>query len=463
MSVLSALFDNKTYNFEQAFHAKDVTSPAMRTAIRAWFDLYFDGEAPDDMDRCQRLPVVIVNKLYKTAFSEYVATIGSTGAKADFMSDLLTKLDRVRKTAMQMALVGGECFVKPVLSGKSLDFTVVRRDCFIPLARGTGGRITSVGTAEFTSEGGKYYTLLERRTVNRGGFLTIESKLYQSSDRSMLGSQVPLGTLGKYAALEPVLTLPQPVGNLGMAPLVTPMLNVVDGSEDAVAVYAAAVGLIRNVDRNERQLDDEFKNGKSRIIASADMMERDGEGRKRIKDDVFTAVDDDPETVGITIFSPALREQSYLARKQEYLRNVESLIGLKRGILTEVEAAERTATEITSSAGDYNLTIVDFQQSWETMLRELLATCDALGQMYKLCDGADFDPEKDLVIDWGDGVLYDRDKAWQEYVAMVGSGMLKPELALAWYFNLPHETPADFEKIRTDYMPELEAMVGGEV
>ena len=53
--------------------------------------------------------------------------------------------------------------------------------------------------------------------------------------------------------------------------------------------------------------------------------------------------------------------EQFLARKQDILRSCESLIGFKRGILSEVEAAERTATEITSSEGDYNLTIQELQ------------------------------------------------------------------------------------------------------
>ena len=108
------------------------------------------------------------------------------------------------------------------------------------------------------------------------------------------------------------------------------------------------------------------------------MMTMDENGERRaLCDNVFTAIDDMPENVGITIFSPAFREQSFLARKTEYLRNCETLIGLKRGILSEVEAVERTAKEITSSEGDYNLTIIDFQQMWEKAVREAV-------QFYKI-------------------------------------------------------------------------------
>lgn len=457
MSILSALFDNKVYSFEQAFGVKDITSDEMKKAIRSWFALYFEDEAPKEGDDCQRLPVVVVNKITKTVFSEYEASIQGEGSKAQFMTELLESIHNVRKLAMQQALVGGECFIKPILSGKAFDFSVIRRDCFIPLARDITGRITSIGTAEFTTEGSKYYTLMERRTVT-GGTLTIESKLYCAESRNTIGTPIRLDALEKYAALQPVVTLPG-IGNLGIIQLKTPMMNCVDGSQDGVAIYASAVGIIKNINRNERLLCDEFELGQSRVIASADFIRQDERGNKALDAKLFTAVDDNPKDVGITIFSPALREASYLARKQEYLRNIESQIGLKRGILSEVEAAERTATEITSSAGDYNLTIQDFQQMWEDAVRELLVTCDRLGQQYKLCDATKFDTES-IIVDWGDGVLFDRTRTWAEYQAMVASGMMKPEIALAWYFNLPHETPEDIAKIREQYMPEMEQLAG---
>ena len=466
MSIFSALFNNKIYNFEQAFNVKDITSTEMQEAIRDWFTLYFDGitdiDTTIEYDDCQRLPVLIVNKIVKTAFSEYEVSTSKTGSKADFVNSLLLKADAAKKTIMQFALIGGECFIKPVLTSKGFELSAVRRDCFIPLARDVTGRPTSVGTAEFTSLGGKYYTLLERRTVGLNGALTIESKLYVSDSRDILGTLTNLNAIEKYATLQPIVVLPG-IYNLGMALVKTPMMNSVDGTNDGVSIYSAATKLIKNINRNEQQLNDEFDNGASRIIASNDMITTDSvTGKKKMSSKLFIGIDDDQDDVGVTIFNPNLREASYLARKQEYLRNIESLIGLKRGILSEVEATERTATEITSSQGDYNLTIIDFQQMWESALRELIGTCDRLGQLYKLCDSSLFDVEKDLIVDWGDGVLFNRDKAWAELSGMVGSGMLKPEIAVAWYYDIPFpKTPADLEKIREMYMPELEQLTEG--
>ena len=452
MSVISALFDNKTYSFEDAFKARDITTPEMRESIKSWLNMYFSAEQSKDVDDCQRLPVVIINKLAKTMFSEYEAS-----GDSDFAARLLSALDRVKLKATQYMLIGGECLLKPVPYSEGFYFVPIRRDCFCPLARDENGTLTSVGTAEITQKNGKYFTLFERRTA--GERLTIENRLYMSHDRQTVGTQVPLNTLEKYKNLAPVATLP--LKGLGLVSLRTPLFNTVDGSADAVAVYAPAEKLIRNINRNERQLDAEFENGRSRIIASADMFRRDENGRRVLRDDVFTALENDPEDSGITIFSPELREQSYLNRKNEYLRNIESLIGFKRGILSEVEAAERTATEITSSEGDYNLTIIEFQTVWENAVRDAAALCGELGRIYRVPGAVEVKPEE-LVIDFGDGVLYDRDKTWTEYKEMVQMGLIKPEIAVAWYFELPHKTPTDIEKIRKDYMPEIDALTAGE-
>lgn len=454
MSIWAAISSsNQIHSIEEVFQQKDITSTEMRTAILTWYAAYFGAEPDKKADPCQRLPVTIVNKLYKTVFSEYTAT--AAGAQKPVLQSLMDRLDNYRKRAMQMALIGGECLIKPVIrADKTIDFTLIDRRAFTPFGRDQRGRLTSVGTSERTVASGMTYTLLERRTVLPDGALRIESRLFRtpSVNTDVLGVEIPLQSLPQYAGLQPDLVLPG-IGSIGMAQLRTPTENMVDGSSDAVSVYAPAMGLIRCINTNEQQLNDEFAHGASRIIASADMIRMGADGKKHFDDDLFVGIDDDPNNVGVTIFAPTLRESSYLARKQDYLRSVENLIGLKRGILSEVEAAERTATEITSSAGDYNLTVLDFQQSWRSMVAELMQMCIALGAAYRLLpESAQYSPD-DLVIDFGDGVLYDRDKQNSELMQQVNAGLLQPERYLGWYYELPCDTDAQRAKIRADYMP----------
>ena len=455
MSIFSAL--TNAYSFEDAFGSKDCTSQPMRAAIMAWFSLYYSRKPAEDSDPCQQIAYTIVNKLTKTAFGEYKAT-----SDDEFAQAVLDALDSRKQKAMQLTLVGGEAFLKPFPFGDGFSFSVVSRDNFMVFGRDAEGTPTDIGTAERTSRGSDYYTLLEHRTVDAAGYLTIRNMLYSSAIPNTLGRRVSLQSLEQYAALPEKYTYPVPLHGLGLVRLKTPMENCVDGTQDGVAVYAAAVDLIHNIDVNEAQINGEFERGKSRIFVD-DTLLQNREGHKALTDSVFVGAPGDYQDGGkISIFSPALREQSYLNRKQEYLRNAENIIGLKRGLLSEVEAAERTATEITSSAGDYNLTIIDFQQMWETAAKEAVELCGILGKLYRVPGAHEVDPDT-VSIDWGNGILYDEDKTWADYLDMTARGLLKPEIALGWRFGMPTETEKDLAAIREKYMPQLDQLAGGDM
>ena len=454
MSIFTAL--RGAYSCEDAFRAKNCTSQAMREAVKEWFRLYYEREATEESDPCQHIAYTIVSKLTKTAFGEYTAA-----GEDEFARKVLDGLDRVRNKAMQLALVGGEAWLKPVPAGDDFTFTVVSRDNTLIFGRDGQGVPTDIGTAEYTVEGSSFYTLLERRTVDARGCLTIRNMLYCSEMPKTLGRPVPLAALARYEAMPEEYTFPLDGLGLGLARLRTPLENCVDGSMDGVSVYAPAVNLIHNIDRNEAQINGEFDRAQSRIIASADLLRKGRDGRRRLEDKLFVGIDDDPEAVGLTIFSPEIREKSFLARKQEYLRSAENIIGLKRGLLSEVEATERTATEVTSSKGDYAITITEIQGMWTQAVNEAVVLCGKLGQLYQVPGAREISPE-DVQLSYGDGVLYDRDKANQEMMAQVQAGLLAPERYLGWYYELPAETPEERAKIRAEYMPDLGQLAEGE-
>ena len=206
-----------TSYLEQAFGRGDVTGPKMQAAIREWFDLYFGRAFPGE-DPADRLPVLIVSKLCRAVFAEYESRLAPGGAKAGWMAGNLRALDAVKGRAMQAALVGGECLLKPVPAGQGFAFVPVRRDCFAPLGRDAEGRLQAVGTMELLSGAGRHYMLLERRSAGADG-LTIETRLFELAG-GRLGREAPLATLPATADLRPTLLLPG-VPGVGLASLRT--------------------------------------------------------------------------------------------------------------------------------------------------------------------------------------------------------------------------------------------------
>lgn len=425
------------YSYEQAFGAWDKTTNTMRKAIERWFSMYYDGKADNQSDTCQRIPYTVVNKLVKTVFGEYKAA-----SDTPFGQRVLSQLNEKKRLALQLALVGGACYIKPCPSGTGFSFTLVPRNQVLIFGRDADGRPTDIGLAEKSMDGNYYYTLLERRTMDAQGYLTITNRLYRSRDAQLLGVEVPLKNVAAYSELAEAYCFQKPVGSVGLVEMKLPILNCIDGSADGVAVYAAAEGLVRNIDRNEAQMNGEFSRGESRIIASSDLLDKE----MGLQDHLFVGLDEDPEQVGLTIFSPQLREQSFLARKQEYLRNVESLLGLKRGMLSDANVEDRTATEISASTAEFSLTVMEFQVMWQAAVENTLALCGVLASLYGFVDSV----PGQVRFDWGNGNLYDQEKIWADYMEMVAKGILKPEVALAWRFGLGE---TDAKTIREKYMP----------
>lgn len=458
-ALLRALTDSRGIeNIEQALGMPDITSDAMRRAIDGWFDAWFSRVPPDEEDPCQRIPYAVVNKLGKAVFAEYDSSLQNTGTpKLQYLDRARQAFDAKKRELLQWCMVGGETWAKPVFAPDGLTWQVIRRDAVLILGRAPDGRVTDLACCEKSVVADRqYYTLVERRTTGPDGRLTIENRLYQADNKATLGRRVPLQSLAQYERLADAYTYPAPLDGLGLVALKMPTVNCVDGSPDGVAVYEPAMGLIHNINRNEYQLAREFELGRMRIAASADLLTAEN-GRKRLRDDLFVGLEGSEQTVGITAFAPALRNENYEARRQVYLKAVENLLGVKRGILSDAEAVSKTATEINSSAGDYSLSIIEFQNLYYDALQAALRLADQLGQAYRLCDGTAWDTEV-LNVTWGNGVLYDADKEWADRLAMVQQGMLRPELALAWKFDLPCDTEEDLAAIRQKYMPTMQDM-----
>lgn len=428
----------KTFDYQQAFGAWDKTTEAMKAAIREWFSLYYRSSPQEGSDPSQRIAYTVVHKLVRGIFSEY--QVGCEGPWEKVLADL----NALAPKAMQLALVGGECYLKPYPTNCGMQFTLINRKNILIFGRDAAGELTDVGLVEKSMRGKYYYTLLERRSVDGEGYLTIENKLFRSLNADHLGQPVSLAEHPAYKELPLRWTFPVKLGNVGLIRLKTPMLNCVDDSDDGIAVYAAAAGIIRLMDENEAQLAGEFRRGQSRIIVSRDMLDQNNQ----LSQTLFVGLDEDPEQVGMTVFSPQLREQSFLARKKEYLRNIESVIGLQRGMLADVNAMERTATEVSASAGEYALTIMDFQRVWEKCLMQTISLCAILSEVYGLSLGK----IQNLRVEWGNGVLYDEDKVWQDYKDMVSMGLIAPEVALGWRFGMACQTEQDRQAIRDQYM-----------
>lgn len=382
-ALIRALTNNAVENIEEALGMTDATSSAMKHAIAEWYAAWY-GRAPTKTeDPCQRLPYAIVNKLCKATFGEYDSGLQHTdSAKAKYLDGVRSTFDACKTSFMTQAMIGGEAWAKPVpMPDGRLTWQIVGRDSVIILGRDASGIPSDVALCEKSvSADHHFYTLVERRT-SFAGRLTIRYRLYCSDNKSTLGRRVPLASLPQYERLEDEYTFAVPIDGVGMVFLRMPITNCVDGSADGVSIYEPAMGLIHRINENELQFSREFELGRMRVVASADIL-RTHNGKKSLTDDVFVGLDGNEQSVGITPFAPALRNESYEARRQTYLKAIENLLGIKRGILSDAEAVSKTATEINCMGTFY----LDDWSNEDDTLADFTAI-DTIG----LLDGSPFD------------------------------------------------------------------------
>lgn len=316
-ALIRALTNNAVENIEEALGMTDATSSAMKHAIAEWYAAWY-GRAPTKTeDPCQRLPYAIVNKLCKATFGEYDSSLQHTdSAKAKYLDGVRSTFDACKTSFMTQAMIGGEAWAKPVpMPDGRLTWQIVGRDSVIILGRDASGIPSDVALCEKSvSADHHFYTLVERRT-SFAGRLTIQYRLYCSDNKSTLGRRVPLASLPQYERLEDEYTFAVPIDGVGMVFLRMPTTNCVDGSADGVSIYEPAMGLIHRINENELQFSREFELGRMRVVASADIL-RTHNGKKLLTDDVFVGLDGNEQSVGITPFAPALRNESYEARRQ---------------------------------------------------------------------------------------------------------------------------------------------------
>ena len=74
-------------------------------------------------------------------------------------------------------------------------------------------------------------------------------------------------------------------------------------------------------------------------------------------------------------------------------------------MLCDANMDMRTATEISASEAEMNLTVMDFQGMWETALRKAVKLCAVLGQLYGVPGAVD----ADINVQWGNGILFDEE------------------------------------------------------
>ena len=327
-------------------------SQGMIDAINEW-KLMLDGVADWTGSDVQSLKIEqgICREFADTVLAEMETSISVPALDKIYKKQLTLLYEH-----LQDGLALGSFCLKPLPGGLAEFITA---DKFIPIQFGDNGRPTDVAFLTVKRIGEvDYYTRVERHTI-ANGVLTISNRCYHSQTQADIGQECSLEEVGEWQNIEA-----GPVSYPGMEQLDfgyyrNPLRNNVDASYCGVSVYESAKERIMKADVQAARLDWEYNSGERAIHVDERALKQKG-GRfnlPRLSKRLYRGLnlEDGKDKELFREYSPEMRDEAFKRGLEEYKREIEFIVGLSYGDLSNVQNVEKTAEEIKSSkARKYN-------------------------------------------------------------------------------------------------------------
>ena len=138
------------------------------------------------------------------------------------------------------------------------------------------------------------------------------------------------------------------------------------------------------------------------------------------------------------VFDPAFRP--FTERLQELFKRLEHEIGTSAGILSEVNTANATATEIKRSMYDTFTIVDDMRSNIEKGIEDFLYSANVLANAYNLTPQGDYE----VSFDWDYSLLEDSQEAFSQLITAQSKGIISKVEVRQWL--KPDETLEDSQK-----------------
>ena len=418
-------------------------SERMQSAIDLWTMLY-KGETPystqGEMVRSLRLPKVLAEELARMVTIELRTELHGS-KRAEFLNDTYKRLVQTIRPHVENACAKGGFVFKPYVSDGKIIVDCVGAERFLPSDHDSNGDICGGAFISHVVQGGKLYTRIEWHYFT-GDTYHIQNTAYVSDNKESRGRSIALSAVPQWADIEAHTTV-QGLSRPLFSYFRMPFANKIDPDSPAgVSVFADAVELIEDADRQYSRLLWEFEGGELAIDADVDALRYDkknpngrlARGRERL----FRRLDIQQGDKGLyEVFSPQLRDASLTNGLNEILIHIEDACGFARGTISRLTGTvEKTAEEIKSTRQRTYTLVSDVQKALQNALEGLVATMDALCDLYSLCPKGAVDAS----FEFDDSVVCDRAAEFSEKQQLVSAGIMQPYEFRMWYFGEDEET-----------------------
>lgn len=329
-------------------------SDTMIDAINDWKKM-MNGEAEWTTDYIESLRI---ESGICREFADVVLTEMETSVSIERLDKVYQKVVSRLNEKLQEGLGLGSFVLKPI-GPERAEF--IAADKFIPITFGDDDKPLDIAFLTVKRVGeNDYYTRFERHYFENGN-LTILNKCYHSQDPSDIGQSCSLEEVPEWTQINPGPVTYPGMQQMDFGYYRNPIENHIDESACGVSIFDAARDRIRKADVRGSQLDWEYQSAERAIHIDNRALKQDKQtgrfGMARLNKRLYRGLNLEAgkDTELLKEYSPEMRDEAYKRGLEEIKREIEFIVGLAYGDLSDVQEVEKTATEIiTSKYRKYN-------------------------------------------------------------------------------------------------------------
>ena len=399
----------------------------------------------------ERIDDINYNAIFSNKLANYVindSTMDVTGENARV--DLLNKTGQsMWKKAKKMTSMGfgyGGVIIVPYVRGGKIYYNLVPQNR-VTIDETDGELITGATVlAEKKTIGGSLDSKTYMRWTNyqvKNGNITITQ---QFSDEK--GNKIPAPEFWKNIQEVQVIT---GVDRVLFGYLKSPVNNRNASDTYGVPITYGCDATINEIKETLRQMVREYDLKQAFVGADATMFN----GKDALPlNGLFKKIDSGDDSF-FEVFDPQFRD--YTTRLQELYRRLESEIGTSKGILSDVQTANATATEIKRSMYDTFTIVDDMRSNIEKAMEDFFYACNVLANAYNLSPQGEYE----LAFDWSYSLLEDTQQEFSQMMQAESKGIVS-KVEIRQWLN-PDETLEEAEeKIKEieENNPDIKDLLG---
>ncbi len=402
-------------------------SDEMSGAVRLWKAMYEEQSG-------LHLPAAIAFEMARMITIELNSTV--TGSRrAEFINESYKKVIENIRIPVEYGCAKGGLVMKPYIADGKIEVDFIQADKFFPTAFDETGKIRGAVFVQSLAKNGKYFTRLESHRFV-GKEYVISNKAFCSRIRGSIGNPIDLSEVEEWQNLAKDITI-ENVEKPLFGYFKPAIANTVDPTSPmGVSVFANAVNLIEDANRQYERFLWEFESGERALIANAMAFKRNKDGKPILPDKKLYRTLDVEDMDFFKEWSPQIRENEISKGLDKIFRQIEFNCGLAYGTLSDLNDSDRTAEEIRTSKQRSYSTVTDNQKALKNALVELVYAMDVWCTLYNLTPMGEYS----VSFDFDDSIAADRKTEFEEKQTLVANGIMKPWEFRMWYFGEDEET-----------------------